>query len=128
MIKMQIVRYLFLISITSIVFLHAIIPHSHHAEMTQEQHQCSHQEANGLLDYFGLVFQEGFNSSLELYLIDAPVSNEQIGNQDFDFLGSAVSIQISEGLISLNQAIENESDNLFHQIHFSSYGLRAPPL
>ena len=73
MVKMQIVRYLFLVGIASIVFLHAIIPHSHHADMTQEQHQYSHQEANGLLDYFGLGFQEGFDSSLELFLADASV-------------------------------------------------------
>ena len=75
---MRIVRYLFLVNIACIVFLHALVPHSHHAEMTNEQHRLTHQEAENLLDYFGLVFQEGLESSLEHIVMDNQIL--------FDFL------------------------------------------
>lgn len=49
-------RNMMLFIATTIVLLHSIIPHSHHSELSAEQHLQEHENASSILDYLSLAF------------------------------------------------------------------------
>ena len=66
-----------------IIFLHSVVPHVHHDQISDAQHEEEHLSADSWKDYIKLIFHtdlgdghlEHFNSAdgLDLQLITAPV-------------------------------------------------------
>lgn len=41
---------------------HELVPHRHHEELSDTEHQKEHQSANNLVDFFSLVFHQNLGS------------------------------------------------------------------
>lgn len=46
-----------------LTILHNVVPHAHHGELAAQEHERLHRQADGLLDFLGLAFQQDIDFS-----------------------------------------------------------------
>jgi hypothetical protein len=120
---MFLVKKVLFIQIVGIILFHSLIPHRHHEEMTNVEHNIAHENANDLIDYLGLIFHEGPNDTLKNYTISEISSQNNVNfpaNMNFD------NIEILPAKVCLY--FGDQPQKLFSCLKTLSNGLRAPPV
>lgn len=110
-----------------ILLIHSIIPHRHHAELSDAEHQKEHIEASSLFDFLALSFHfdhpegqlEDFTSA------QSDVSDVDQLDQLADFSGPIMATAFPEFAEEDNHVYSYQSAN--GQFSASSHSLRGPP-
>lgn len=124
---MLLFRNILLFHATGIILLHSFIPHLHHGEMTNVEHYMSHKNANDIIDYLGLAFQQGSSDNLTNY-----ISSDQQTDTDKDldcFQSQAEANPELQAAVLSNERLhfKTRSQISFDYLNASSNRLRGPP-
>ncbi|MFI0430132.1 hypothetical protein [Mariniflexile sp. HMF6888] len=124
---MNFLRNILFFNVVVIIVFHALIPHKHHGEMTEEEHNMTHKNATGIIDIIGLAFHQGSSNNLDNYII-----SEQHSLNKVDFNGLVVFAGIFSIDFKLFPTNERPTTTIRPDIISNTYiinsnGLRAPP-
>lgn len=105
-----------------------MLPHIHEKEALRGQHYLSHQEAEGILDYLVLAFQEDQNHFLDTFIVSENISGSQkedFAGQNFVILpcSNLVISETSKCLCNFNSTQEPS----LQSVSTTLFRLRAPP-
>jgi len=125
--SMRIVRNILFLNVVIVILLHAVIPHKHHGEMTFDEHQLTHQNANTVFKIIGLVFQEGASTSLDNYVLaEQIVPNKTDITLTSPFAYST--LETMEWPIQIGTKAETVYNvNPPKPLNLQPHGLRGPP-
>lgn len=85
---------------------HELVPHRHHEELTENEHQKEHRNAQNVMDFFSLVFHQNLGGH-HLQEILVTTNQQEISNQ----------VQVQE--IKVHQYSNLPSNLYFSQNKFS---------
>jgi len=114
--------------VLGVITLHAVIPHPHSNELTEEEHFEIHKNADSLVGFLRLTFHESDDDTL-----DNPVvtQNENIKTIEGKHINSTASFFYSSLLIIENAetaiAPAWKTDNFIKLLIVKPNGLRGPP-
>ena len=63
---------------------HELVPHRHHEELSESEHQKEHQSANNLVDFFSLVFHQNLGSHHLQEMVVASSKSEVASKMELD--------------------------------------------
>ncbi len=110
-----------------VLLIHSIVPHQHHAELSDTEHQKQHVEASSILDYIALSFHfDHPDGQLEEYTVaQGDVHEVDQFTQIGDLPGAVVDVVFHVEAESENQfyAYQTERQNVSAIAH----SLRGPP-
>ena len=123
---MRIIRLILLSAATMIVLLHSMIAHSHHAEISENQHIEQHQKADTLFDFILLGFHVDHGDG---HLEDmTPGDSLDISQDDFISCFALIATHFHLVEFDVNQEYDIEKDwSLPNSIHSGPDQLRGPP-
>lgn len=121
----MILRHLMMTIATTIVLLHSIIPHSHHSELTHEEHHRQHENASSILDFISLAFHlDHEDGQLEEFVQGNDIDIDQL----FPVSTFTATIQLEIVVWPQDLILYNSLDVIYtDRSILSSKGLRAPP-
>lgn len=110
-----------------VLLIHSIVPHQHHAELSDTEHQKQHVEASSILDYIALSFHfDHPDGQLEEYTVAQGDVHEV---DQFIQLGD-----LPSAVVDAVFHVEKESENQFYayqterqNVSASAHSLRGPP-
>lgn len=124
---MQIINNILIFKAVGILLLHTLIPHGHHFEMAYEEHIKVHENADDIIDFLGLGFQQDSTNQLENFTPHGQNLLKQIDFIDFNFLTSVLFVKDESTLRSGGLYFKTQPQNLFNTFLLPSNSLRAPP-
>jgi hypothetical protein len=125
----RILEYILFRAVLVAITLHAIIPHPHSDELTEEKHFEIHKKSNSFIGIIRLAFHESEDENLDNLVF---AQYEIVKKLDHNYKHSKVSIL--NNTISIIAKRETErivisSTNNFNRLFFVKLnGLRGPPL
>ena len=120
---MKAIRDILLVHILVIVMSHLAVPHLHHGEMTSNEHQLSHEEANSIIDYLSLAFQQDSYNTLENYVY----SNSFPEKCKFYALPTYAELKFSGRRLIPEEKVRFFNTPFRSSVELLPSGLRAPP-
>ncbi len=124
---MDLIKNILLINVVVIIFLHSLVPHMHHMEMTFVDHKKAHENANDILDYLGLVFHEGVNYNLENFVSEESGRFKNFDSRDLNLLVNSCYTKNDILYSHENPFLRTLHQNSLTEFIKLSNGLRAPP-
>ena len=112
--------------VLAIVAIHAIVPHTHHSDLSGDEHTIQHQEASSVFDYIILAFHnEQQGGELEEFVNGDSDELFEGSNMQTITILYALFIPSAEQKIKISYIVNDIPirDNLFT----TSYTLRGPP-
>jgi len=110
-----------------ILLIHSIVPHQHHAELTDAEHSEQHTEASSFFDYIALSFHfDHPDGQLEEFTTAQTDANEvdqltQIAEIPSSFGGPVLHINSEEQNHFCTYQVDNQ------EVSTSAHSLRGPP-
>jgi len=124
----KILKYILLRTVLIVIALHAVIPHPHLDELTEEKHFELHQKSNSLIGIIRLAFHESNDENLDNLIF---VQFESVKKLDYKCKYPKVSSLNRTSYITEEREtkkIVNSSINNFNRLLFvKQNGLRGPP-
>jgi hypothetical protein len=121
------VRNILLLNVVVIIFLHSLVSHRHHGEMTFIDHKKTHENADNIFDYLGLAFQQGEDYSLENFISEESARLKCLDSQSFYFLANPLFAENGILFIPINTTFKTFHQNSLAEFIIRANGLRAPP-
>jgi len=112
---------------------HELVPHRHHEELTESEHQSEHQSANDIVDFFSLVFHQNLgNHHLQEILVSS--SENQVSSKmelekksiRHDFISTTSNFPFSS--FSSNSQLFFQKVYLKSTLFHFNHQRRGPPL
>lgn len=111
---------------------HELVPHRHHEELTESEHQKEHQSANDFVDFFSLVFHQNLGSH-HLQEIVVSSSENQVSSK-MELEKKSIRHQFVSTTSILPSSYSSSNSQLFFQkvslkstfLHFN-HQRRGPP-
>ena len=120
-------RKILLFNVVVVIILHALISHKHHGEMTDEEHNITHNNANGIIDIIGLGFHHGSSNNLDNYIISEQNSLNKLDFNELDFFAGIFSIDFKLFPANESPTATIRPYIIFNVFIINSHGLRGPP-
>jgi hypothetical protein len=125
----RILEYILFRAVLVVITLHAIIPHPHSDELTEEKHFEIHKKSNSFIGIIRLAFHESEDENLDNLVF---AKYESVKKLDHKYNHPKVSFLMnSQSIIAKRETerIANCSTNNFNSLFFVKLnGLRGPPL
>jgi hypothetical protein len=125
----RILEYILFRTVLVVITLHAIIPHPHSDELTEEKHFEIHKKSNSFIGIIRLAFHESEDENLDNLVF---AQYESVKKLDHKYKHPKVSTLNNMQSIIVKRETEriaNSSTNNFNGIFFVKLnGLRGPPL
>ncbi len=125
----EILKYILFRTVLVLVTLHAIIPHPHSDELTEEKHFELHKKSNSLIGIISLVFHESDDENLDNLIFAQYESVKKIDSKHkypkvsiFDSTTSRV------GKIATEKIVKWNTNNFNRLLFVKLNRLRGPPV
>jgi len=125
----KILKHILFRFVLIIIVLHAIIPHPHSDELTEEKHFELHQNSNSLIGFIRLAFHESDDESLDNLIFAQYESVKKTDSKHtypkvpiFDNFTSTV------GKITTEKILKSNTNNFDRLLFVKLNRLRGPPL
>jgi hypothetical protein len=112
---------------------HELVPHRHHEELSESEHQKEHQSANNLVDFFSLVFHQNLGSHHLQEMVVASSKSEVAAkieldkeNIQHDFLSPK--FKISSSFSPSNSELFFQKVSLKSTLFHVNHQRRGPPV
>jgi len=124
---MNFLRKILFFNVVVVMVLHTLIPHKHHGEMTDEEHNITHNKANEIIDIIRLAFHQGSSNNLDYYTLSEPLSLSKIDFNGLDFFAGVIPIDFK--LLPKNESPTSTISPyvIINPFIFHSNSLRGPP-
>jgi len=125
----KILEYILFRTVLIVIALHAVIPHPHSNELTEEKHFELHQNSNSLVGIIRLAFHESEDESLDNLIYAQYESIKKIDSKH-----KYPKVSIFENTISLfgkvitRKIVEWNTNNFDKLLFVKLNGLRGPPI
>ncbi|MBT6686201.1 MAG: hypothetical protein HN704_11465 [Bacteroidetes bacterium] len=125
----KILKYILFLTFLIVIALHAIIPHPHSDELTEEKHFELHHKSNSLIGLIRLVFHESNDEDMDNLMFVQFERLKKLGckckYQKVYSLNLALS-KIEER--EAEQIVSSSTNNFIRFFFVKLNGLRGPPL
>ena len=122
----KILKYILFRTVLLIIALHAVIPHPHSDELTEDRHFELHQNSNSIIGLIKIAFHESDDENLDNLVF---VQIESVKKFDYKFT-KVSNFNITLSIIEEweNEKIVSSNINNFKRLFFVKLnGLRGPP-
>jgi quinol monooxygenase YgiN len=125
----KILKYILFRTVFVIITLHAIIPHPHSDELTEEEHLELHKKSNSLIGIIRLAFHETDDENLDNLIF---ARYESVKKIDFKHKHPKVSTFENTtsivGKIATEKTVKWNTNNFDKLLFVKLNGLRGPPV
>lgn len=125
----KILKYILFRFVLIVIVLHAIIPHPHSDELTQEKHSELHKNSNSLFGIIKLAFHESDDESLDNLIYTQYESVKKIDSKhtypNVSLLNNFQSIIEKR---ETEKIVKSNTNNFNRLLFVKMNGLRGPPI
>lgn len=111
----------------SILLIHSFVSHHHHSEISFQQDQIEHRDADGIIDFIALVFH---NDHSEEQMEEFTIAQNGLNSENTQVLDFAIFPKVNFCIESFFLSAQNCKDHLFLSPNSGGKvrSLRAPPV
>ncbi len=125
----KILKYILFRTVLVIITLHAVVPHPHSDELTNEEHFELHKESNSLIGIIRLTFHESDDENLDNLIFAEYESVKKIdSNHKYPKVSLFNKIQLIVEKRETIKIVKWDTNNFNRLLFVKLNGLRGPPL
>ncbi len=125
----EVLKYILFRTVLIVIALHAIIPHPHSDELSEQKHHELHKKSNSLIGIIRLAFHENNDENLDNLIFTQFESVKKIDSkQKFPIVSIFNNTTLVVGNIATEKIVKKNTNNFNKLLFVKLNRLRGPPV